>query len=249
MNKPRALSAFPRPFESEPPSMVRVRDSVRPRADLESKRDEAPPSARRPAVEEEVHPFPSPTAASTLVTEFKSTLLVSSLQSLRERGLFDRYRTFLPEAEAEAVLTAIVGEWLPLRVAHAHYGAVNALGLTFAQSSQAGAVVGAKIQATLLGTVARLARTSGVTPWTVLAQFQRLFERIFRGGGTRVLKLGPKEARIEIVGLPLAAIPCFRAGFQGIIKSGGELFCARLYVSDVPRLCSSTTIGYRCAWA
>jgi hypothetical protein len=83
----------------------------------------------------------------------------------------------------------------------------------------------------------------------VLAQFQRLFERIFKGGGTRVVKYGPKEARIDIVGLPLAAFPCFRAGFQGMIKSGGELFCTRAYVSEVPRFCTATTIGYRCAWA
>jgi len=134
-------------------------------------------------------------------------------------------------------------------VAIDHYTAVNALGLSYAESAQAGAVVGEKIQATLLGTVARLARTSGVTPWTVLAQFQRLFERIFKGGGTRIVKLGPKEARIDVSGLRLAAFPCFRAGFQGMIKSGGELFCTRAYVSEVPRLCTSTTIGYRCAWA
>ncbi len=197
--------------------------------------------------EEELHPFPSP--MGSLVTELKSTLLVSSVQSLRERGLFERYRANLSPANAEAIPLTVVGLWLPLEVAIDHYTAVNALGLTYAESAQAGAVVGVKIQATLLGTVARLARTSGVTPWTVLAQFQRLFERIFKGGGTRIVKLGPKEARIDVSGLKLAVFPCFRAGFQGMIKSGGELFCTRAYVSEVPRLCTSTTIGYRCAWA
>jgi hypothetical protein len=200
-----------------------------------------------PATEEEIHPFPSPMDAR--VTEFKSTLLVSSIQSLRERGLFDRYRALLPPADADSILSAVVGLWLPIEVGVVHYTAVNSLGLTYTQSSQAGAIVGEKIQSTLLGTVARLARTSGVTPWTVLAQFQRLFARIFQGGGTRVVKLGPKEARIDIVGLELASFACFRAGFQGMIKSGGELFCTRAYVSEVPRLSTNTTIGYRCAWA
>ncbi len=200
-----------------------------------------------PAAEHELHPFPSPMA--TRVTEFKSTLLVSSLQSLRERGLYDRYRAHLPPAAADSVLLAVAGLWLPIEIATTHYTAVNALGLTYSESSLAGGAVGEKIQATLLGTLVRLARTSGVTPWTVLAQFQRLFERIFQGGGTRVMKLGPKEARIDIAGLELAAMPCFRAGFQGMIKAGGELFCTRAYVSEVPRLCTSTTIGYRCAWA
>jgi hypothetical protein len=234
----------------EPPSAVRERQPALLRSEPNDTWGEEPTKRiTRAPVEEELHPFPSPTAASTLVTEFKSTLLVSSIQSLRERDLFDRYRALLPEAEANAVLSAIVGVWLPLEIATVHYTAVNALGLTYAESARGGTVVGEKIQATLLGTVARLARTTGVTPWTVLAQFQRLFERIFRGGGTRVMKLGPKEARIDIVGLPLAAIPCFRAGFQGMIKSGGELFCTRAYVSDMPRLCTNTTIGFRCAWA
>jgi hypothetical protein len=201
----------------------------------------------RVAVEEELHPFPSP--MPTQVTEFKSTLLVSSLQSLRERRLFDRYRTFLSPADADSIPLSVAGLWMPLEVAIAHYAAVNALGLPYSESAAAGALVGEKIQATLLGTVARLARTGGVTPWTVLAQFQKLFERIFRGGGTRVVRLGPKEARIDVSGLQLAQFPCFRAGFQGMIKSGGELFCTRAYVSEVPRLCTSTTIGYRCAWA
>jgi hypothetical protein len=198
--------------------------------------------------EEEVHPFPAD-AVATVVTEFKSTLLVSSILNLRERGHFDRYQALLPQKDRETVLSAVAGIWLPIEIGLSHYTAVNSLGLTYAENADAGAAIGRKIQATLLGTVARLAQTSGVTPWTVLAQFQRLFERIFRGGGgTRVVKLGPKEARIDIVGLPLAALPQFRAGFQGMIKSGGELFCTRTYVTEVPKLCTNTTIGYRCAW-
>jgi hypothetical protein len=200
----------------------------------------------RVAREEELHPFPSPMAPRA--TEFKSTLLVSSLQSLRERGLFDRYRAFLSAADAESIPLTVAGLWIPIEIATAHYTAMNALGLTHGECAAAGAVVGEKVQATLLGTVARLARTGGVTPWTVLAQFQRLFERIFKGGGTRVVKLGPKEARIEVRGLELAAFPCFRAGFQGLIKSGGELFCTRAYVSEVARFATDTSIGYRCAW-
>ena len=204
----------------------------------------------RAAVEEEIHPFPSSSTPNTRVTEFKSTLLVSSLQSLRDRGLFDRYRALLPDEDAEPILTAVAGLWLPIGVGVVHYKAANLLGLPHLEISQAGGAIGEKIQATLLGTVARLAQNGGVTPWTVLASFQRLFERIFRGGGgTRVIKLGPKEARIEVVGLSLATFPYFRAGFQGMIKAGGELFCTRAYVTEVPRLCTGTTIGYRCAWA
>jgi hypothetical protein len=204
----------------------------------------------RTVVEEVLHPFPSAATLTTRVTEFKSTLLVSSLQSLRDRDLFDRYRAFLPDAEAEPILTAVAGLWLPIGVGVTHYTAANSLGLPHLEISRNGGVIGERIQSTLLGTVARLAQTGGVTPWTVLASFQRLFERIFRGGGgTRVIKLGPKEARIEIVGLPLAAIPYFRAGFQGMIKAGGELFCTRAYITEVPKLCTALTIGYRCAWA
>jgi hypothetical protein len=47
-----------------------------------------------------------------------------------------------------------------------------------------------------------------------------------------VVKLGPKEARVELVGLPLLAIPYFCHGYRGVFAAAVELFCERVYVSD-----------------
>ncbi len=207
-------------------------------------------AVREDAGEVELHPFPSPSTPTSRATEASSALLISSLQSLRERGLFDRYRTHLAEGDAKRILGAVVGEWVPVTLLAAHYAAADRLGLTPNEVVEAGVLVGDKIQATVLGTILRVARASGVTPWAAIANFQRLYERMFRGGGgTRVVKLGPKEARLEIAGLPLAHIAYFRGGTMGMIKGAGELFCERMFVREVPDKRTTTSVAYRCMWA
>jgi hypothetical protein len=200
-------------------------------------------------VREVLHPFPATAKKLPLVKEVKSTLIVSSVQALRERGHYDTYLANLPPDSRDKIVFAVAGVWIPIDWAILHYRATDAIGLSAAQRAEMGTVVGVKIQATVLGTVIRLARSSGVTPWTVLAQFQFLFERIFRGGGgTSIVKLGPKDARIDIIGLPLAAIPHFRSGFRAMIHSGGELFTQRAYVREVPEMCDETSLSFRASW-
>jgi hypothetical protein len=36
---------------------------------------------------------------------------------------------------------------------------------------------------------------------------------------------------------------------RGVVCGMLEMFCTRVYMTDMPRLCTATTLGYRIAWA
>jgi hypothetical protein len=192
--------------------------------------------------------FPKERHTIPLATEFRSTWLVSSLRSMRERGALDRYLSYLPLKFHEPVLSAVAGVWLPMDVALAHYEACDRLGYTYSELLAIGRDAGDRARTTVLSTAVRLTRQAGVTPWTVLAQLQRLWERMFKGGGVAAWKLGPKEARIELVGCPIARVPYFRVAMQGVLLGIGEMFCEKLYINEVAGLCTRTTLGYRGSW-
>jgi hypothetical protein len=104
-------------------------------------------------------------------------------------------------------------------------------------------------QASVFNLVKKLATGAGVTPWTPFGQFRRLWERIWIGGGIGVFKLGPKEARVEIVSWPCSSSPYVRGAMRGVIGGMLELFCLKAYVTELPKYCTPTSLGYRCAWA
>jgi hypothetical protein len=77
------------------------------------------------------------------VTAIRSTLITSSLSSLRDRGLFARYDALQTSSHRQKILNAVAGEWLPLEVALAHYHACDALGLSEAEQFAIGKDVSA----------------------------------------------------------------------------------------------------------
>jgi hypothetical protein len=183
------------------------------------------------------------------VTHVRSTLLASSLQTLRSGGSLDAYLALLPTVHHTTVLEAVVGSWIPLSVAMAHYTAANSLGLSMPEQFENGRVVAERIQNSLLGTLVRAAKGAGVTPWTGLAQFQRLWDRLLQGGSGAVYQLGPKEARVEAHGVALVAIPYFRNAWRGMLAGSGALFCSRIFVTELVQHTSKDSFAMRVAWA
>lgn len=199
--------------------------------------------------EEEVFvPLPAPKHQLPPTTQFRSTWIVSSQNTLRERGHYDRYVELLPPELRETITMTIVGAWLPIEHAVAHYTACDRLELSAADRVELGRAVTKHLDQTLLSTAARLATSAGATVWTPLGQIRRLWERMFVGGGMAVYKLGPKETRIEVHGCALAPIAYFRTGLQGVLQGIGERFCQKLYVSEIPRMTTPTSIAYRGSW-
>jgi hypothetical protein len=179
----------------------------------------------------------------------RSTLLASSVRALQTRGDYERYLTHLPERHHKAISELVAGVWLPFELGEAHYTACNKLGYGAREFAEMGRDVGNRIHGTILATAVRLAKESGVTPWTIYSQFGKLWERIFVGGGLTVRKLGPKEALVEVVGNPLVSIPYYHGAQKALFLGLIDLFCTKAYAADVKRATSSTATTYRFAWA
>jgi hypothetical protein len=190
------------------------------------------PSTRPPPLDV-ILPFPAPRDQIVAATRWRSTWVLSSIQTLKERGHFERYRSFLPDEHAEAVLLAVAGVWMPMKVAKAHYLACDELGLEKREIVEMGIASGERAQGGVLRTVIRFSKQGGVTPWTLLPQIQKLWERGADGGGTSVMKAGPKEARLEVIGCALFDIPYFRAAFSGVVQGILRTVSARVYVHDI----------------
>ena len=157
------------------------------------------------------------------VTAIRSTLITSSLISLRERGLFERYDTLQTSAHRQKILNLVAGEWLPLEVALAHYQACDALGLSEGEQLAIGKDVSRRIHETFLNLIVKAARGVGMTPWTLLRRGNDMNGRLCVGGGIRIWKVGPKSVRIELARLSQLAVPYVRNGLVGLYVAGVEL--------------------------
>lgn len=187
------------------------------------------PPSRSPEV---VLPFPVARSRVRPAQNWRSTWIVSSIQTLKTRGHFDRYADLLAPAHRESVLHVVAGTWLPMPVARAHYEACDRLALPRADQLEMGLAVGERAQGTVLRTATRVATGSGVTPWSVVPQLPRLWERGADGGAASVLKVGPKESILDTVGCELFDVPYFRRAFGGVILGIVRLFCKRAYAHD-----------------
>jgi hypothetical protein len=201
-----------------------------------------------PGGDEVIVAFPAARNRVPMATQFRSTWLAGSLYAMRERGLYDRYVAALNPDYVETITQSVAGIWLPIDVAMAHYEACDRLDLAARDQIELGALVMRHTHGTILSVAMRLAARSGLTPWTIFGQSQRLWDRSWVGAAVGVWKTGPREVRIELVGFPCARFTYCRVALRGILVVLTELFCDKAYVSDIPNLWSSTSVGFRVAW-
>jgi hypothetical protein len=203
-----------------------------------------------PASEEIIVPLRVDTAGVVSpVTHVRSTLLASSVLAIREHGYMDRYLEKLPTELHATVLHSVAGSWLPLDVGFAHYTAADALGLSAREQFDIGRNVAERVQNSVLGTLVKVAKSAGVTPWIGLGHFQRLWDRLLQGGSGAVHRLGPKEARVEMHGVGLVRIAYFRNGWRGMFSGSGELFATKVYVTELASRTTDSSMALRVAWA
>jgi hypothetical protein len=183
------------------------------------------------------------------VKRVRTTLLTASLLTVKERGLLDQYLHALPPQHHATVLGVVAGDWVPIEVGMAHYGALDRLNMTAADQFQLGEQVGLRIHKGVLGTAVRLAGASGATPRTALEQLPRLWSRMLDGGGVGLYELGPKDARIEFARCPLIQFGYCRNGFRGIVAGALTPFCRRIFVNEIKELTNNDTLSMHAAWA
>jgi hypothetical protein len=178
---------------------------------------------------DEVLAFPSPTLP---VTRVRSTVLLASVASLRDRGHFAAYAARLPHGLHETIVDNIAGVWVPVEDALAHYTACDDLALYAEAQRKLGEATWERTKGTLLGTVVRLARTAGATPWTFFPKFQRFWSRAYDGGGVRVLRVWPKDAQIDCVENVLFTSGYYRNAVRGLVSEVIRLFAATAVVRE-----------------
>jgi hypothetical protein len=181
------------------------------------------------------------------VTHVRSTPVVTAQGLLRAGGKFEDYSANLPPEARPAVLGVIPGAWVPVETALAHHRAIDALRLTPSEQIALATASGEKMQSALTGTIFRMTREIGVTPWVLLPHGQRIWDRICRGGDVSVEKVGPKEATVRMYGLPLVATSYFRVAIRCVLQSTLSHWCSRCYVTEVAW--TPTTVTFREAWA
>lgn len=200
-------------------------------------------------IEEQIASFGGPKERVPNASLVRSTLIGSSIQALREHGYFERYKDELPGEWHDRVLSASAGVWLPFEIADVHYRACDRLALSNQDILGMGNAVCKLAERTVMAALLRMASEAGATPFTVLGGTPRVWARLFTGGAVASYKLGPKEARFETVGIPLAQIRYWRVGYRGLLTSLTEPFCTKMYIREIPSLCVGNDLAFRLSWA
>jgi hypothetical protein len=171
----------------------------------------------------------------TPVLHMRSTVIVSGVDIMRSRGLFDRYVSHLGASARSAILEALAGTWLPTAVVMEHFAAIDSLGLTPAEAFDIGASSGQRFGRTLWGTLVRVGKAAGADPWIPLRSYDRIFGRAVHGGGFIVREIGPKEATLELLSVPFVRYEYFRGATCGAHATLVGFLADKAYVREVSR--------------
>jgi hypothetical protein len=183
------------------------------------------------------------------VRHIRSTLLLSSYASIRDAGYDTPYRAAFPREHHATLFEATAGMWIPIEVAVAHYNACATLGLSHDRQLTLGRDAGKKVEGTILGTAVRMAKEAGVTPWSIIPHFQRLWSRAFDGGALYVERRGPKEVHLEVHKAAQADCVYWRAALSGLGAGLIELFARKAYMTETTKRRVPGFASFRVQWA
>ena len=150
--------------------------------------------------------------------QVRSTLLQSSIASLRRSGHFDDYLRLLAPEHRATIVESLAPAWLPIEVGAAHYRACDALQLSLTEQLAMGETVGDRIQGTFLATMMKSARAAGFDPMVPISQFDRFWARVFQGSSVQVTRTGPKDIEVEVARAQLTRIAYFRTALAGVVR-------------------------------
>lgn len=167
-------------------------------------------------------------------THMRGIMLVSSLQNLREAGFYDRYMENLPPMHREPIAYTIAASWVPIDLMLAHYQACDRMQLDQSQIRVLGKLMADKAADSFLSVALRTLRDAGVeTIWRLLAQQDRIWDRMYRGGGVTVLRTGPKDVLFENHGLPLVQSRYFRKAHVEYMRAVSSMFTKVVFTKEV----------------
>ena len=154
------------------------------------------------------------------VTDIRGIVLQTRLKLMREHGHYDEYVGRLRQPHRDQILNALASSWVPMEVSLAHYEALDSMPLSDAQISRMAEPMGAGLFQNLFASLVKMARSSGAEAgiWFGLKQADRVFQRMYNGGGVKVTQVGPKDAFIDIGSLAFADSRCFRLSHCAFLR-------------------------------
>jgi hypothetical protein len=197
---------------------------------------------------EEVVRFRFPRDATPPVTSVRSTLLAASRHTIRTMGWEERYLAVLPKELNLELQMLTAGSWVSLELATLHYTACDAMKLDPHDMNAIGADVSLRTQRTFIGTLGKAASGAGATPWLLLGNVHRIWDRMFEGGDNSVYKIGPKEALVLLQGCPLLELTYFRVGFLAYYRALAAILSRVAYTKESPMHRERGRIGFRISW-
>jgi hypothetical protein len=195
--------------------------------------------------EDVILPFPTPRRPAR---HMRSTIVIGSIDAIRDANRFDTYAAALARETREPLLHAVAGTWIPLPTVLAHYAACDTCGFGPERAYANGRATYHRAGSSIYGTLTKMARGVGVTPWAFLGQLQRFWDRGYDGGSLRVVRVGPKEARVDVFDNPLTASPYYRGALRGMMMGAVELFCAKGFARELPGR-PPDAVTFRVQWA
>jgi hypothetical protein len=169
------------------------------------------------------------------VTHVRGILLANAQNNLREFGILEHYLEALPEHARGPLKGVIASSWIDMEIAVLHYRTADAMakkhGVSEASFRSVGDRLAARLAETFLGTSIRAARNAGLESFLfVMKQSDRMWNRVYMGGGCLIRQVGPKEIVREDRGNPLLSLPSFCIGYNAYMKAMSSLFCKTVFV-------------------
>lgn len=185
------------------------------------------------------------------MTHVRGTLIAGSRKGLRELGVYEQYVELLPAAYRDALLYCVANSWLPIEETMVHFETCDRIGLTQPSFDQIGRSLAEQLKQTFLAAALRTTRSLGAdaAALPVLKKFDRFLSRVYRGGSALVLRDGPKDAIIELRGLPFARSPYYRGVVATQTRVMMNLFCRTTFVRLTrPRSNDGESVALSISW-
>ena len=168
------------------------------------------------------------------VIEERGLLIVSSIQNLKAASLYDGYQQRLSAPARERMEGILASSWVPIELAAEHCATLDALQLSDRVLQEHGEKISQQVSESTFSMMMRTARSMGVDKsWWLMKQCDRMWPRMYRGGGITLLSAGPKDAIVEVHGLPLLQSRFFRTAHHAFLFGLGASLSETSYVKAV----------------
>jgi hypothetical protein len=182
------------------------------------------------------------------VTHVRGTLLVASREQMSAVGAYEQYVAALADTTRDQLVGLIAASWVPIELALEHFNAIDRLALPLDVVERATGAVAAKLQGTLLRTVAKTVQASGASPLSIVRTVGMLWGRTFKGGSMEVRPTGPKDGVIRLLGSPLLASRYHRTGVRVHVQVAADLFSERAVVREQSYKPAAQELTLRVQW-